>query len=129
MDLNNPAHAGLWNPDELPMTGGTDPYFWDFLTDELMQHYPRLLESSVANDWVGYRAEPRDYMPVLGPTSVDGYVLAIGAGGNGVIEGPTIGRDLARYIMTGATSFFIDRLPLSRFGDGVNVERMHKVTW
>ena len=56
------------NPDDLPMTGGTDPYFWDFLTEELMQHYPRLLESSVANDWVGYRAEPRDYMPVLGPT-------------------------------------------------------------
>jgi len=42
MDLNDPEHAGVWDPDELPMTGGTDPYFWDFLTEELMQHYPRL---------------------------------------------------------------------------------------
>jgi sarcosine oxidase, subunit beta len=40
MDLNDPMHAGVWNPDELPMTGGTDPYFWDFLTEELMEHYP-----------------------------------------------------------------------------------------
>lgn len=129
MDLNNPQHAGLWNPDELPMTGGTDPYFWDFLTDELLQHYPRLLESSVDNDWVGYRAEPRDYMPVLGPSPVEDYVLAIGAGGNGVIEGPTIGRDIARYVMTGEKSFFVDRLPLSRFDDPSKLEKFNKVTW
>jgi len=129
MDLNNPEHAGVWNPDELPMTGGTDPYFWDFLTDELMEHYPRLLESSVANDWVGYRAEPKDFMPVLGETPVEGYILAIGAGGNGVIEGPTIGRDIARLIMTGEKSFFVDKLPLSRFEDVENLEKHHKVTW
>ncbi len=129
MDLNNPQHAGLWNPDELPMTGGTDPYFWDFLTEELMQHYPRLLESSVDNDWVGYRAEPRDYMPVLGKSPVDDYVLAIGAGGNGVIEGPTIGRDLARYIMNGDVSYFMSRLPLSRFDNPSRLEKFNKVTW
>lgn len=129
MDLNNPAHAGVWNPDELPMTGGTDPYFWDFLTNELMQHYPRLLESSRRQRLGRLPGGPRDYMPVLGPTPVDGYVLAVGAGGNGVIEGPTIGSDLARYIMHGETSFFINRLPLSRFGEGVVVEKMHKVTW
>ena len=129
MDLNNPDHAGVWNPDELPMTGGTDPYFWDFLTEELFQHYPRLLESSVVNDWVGYRAEPRDYMPILGESPVEGYVLAIGAGGNGVIEGPTIGRDIARYIMTGEKAWFIEKLPLSRFDGDKEVEQHHKVTW
>ena len=129
MDLNNPQHAGLWNPDDLPMTGGTDPYFWDFLTEELMQHYPRLLESSVDNDWVGYRAEPRDYMPVLGKSPVDDYVLAIGAGGNGVIEGPTIGRDIARYIMNGDISYFMSRLPLSRFDNPAKLEKFNKVTW
>ena len=71
MDLNNPDHAGVWNPDELPMTGGTDPYFWDFLTEELFEHYPRLLESSVTNDWLGYRAEPPDFLPILGETPVE----------------------------------------------------------
>ena len=115
MDLNDPMHAGIWNPDDLAMTGGTDPYFWDFLTEELMQHYPRLLESSIVNDWVGYRAEPPDFLPVLGDTPVNGYVLASGAGGNGVIEAPTIGRDVARFVMTGEKSWYLERLPYSRF--------------
>jgi glycine/D-amino acid oxidase-like deaminating enzyme len=117
MDLSDPVHAGIWNPDELPMTGGTDPYFWDFLTEELMEHYPRLLDSSMSNDWVGYRAEPPDFMPILGETPIDGYMLAVGAGGNGVIEAPTIGRDMAQFIMTGEKSWFVKKLPLSRFDD------------
>ncbi len=120
MDLNNPEHAGIWDPDKLPMTGGTDPYFWDFLTDELMESYPRLLESSVTNDWVGYRAEPPDFLPILGDTPVEGYMLAIGAGGNGVIEAPTIGRDMAKFIMTGEKNWYVNRLPLSRFDDMSN---------
>ena len=37
--------------------------------------FPRLLESSIANEWVGYRAEPPDFLPVLGETPVEGYVL------------------------------------------------------
>ena len=100
-----------------PMTGGTDPYFWDFLTEELMNVYPRLLDSSIANEWVGYRAEPPDFLPVLGETPVEGYMLAAGAGGNGVIEAPTIGRDLARFIMTGEKSWYLERLPFARFKD------------
>lgn len=115
MDLNDPEHAGFWDPDLLPLTGHTDAYFWDFLTEQLMEEYPRLLDSAIVNDWVGYRAEPPDFLPVLGPTPVEGYILASGAGGNGVIEGPTIGRDLADYVMTGKVSWYIDRLPLSRF--------------
>ena len=117
MDLSDPAHAGVWDPDELPMTGGTDAYFWDFLTQELLDVYPRLLESAIENDWVGYRSEPPDFLPILGETSVEGYVLAVGAGGNGVIEAPTIGRDIARLVMTGESSWYLKRLPLTRFAD------------
>jgi sarcosine oxidase, subunit beta len=115
MDLHDPQHAGIWDPDQLPMTGGTDAYFWDFLTDQLLEHYPRLLESSIVNEWVGYRAEPPDFLPILGETPVPGYLVAAGAGGNGVIEAPTIGRDMARFIMTGEKSWYLERLPLSRF--------------
>jgi glycine/D-amino acid oxidase-like deaminating enzyme len=117
MDLSDETHAGIWDPDDLPMTGGTDAYFWEFLTSELLQVYPRLLESSIGNEWVGYRAEPADFLPILGDTPVDGYMLAAGAGGNGVIEAPTIGRDMARFVMTGEKSWYLERLPLSRFND------------
>jgi sarcosine oxidase subunit beta len=117
MDLSDTTHAGIWDPDELPMSGGTDAYFWEFLTNELLEVYPRLLESSITNEWVGYRAEPADFLPILGNTPVEGYLLAAGAGGNGVIEAPTIGRDMARLVMTGETSWYLERLPLSRFAD------------
>jgi sarcosine oxidase, subunit beta len=117
MDLSDATHAGIWDPDELPMSGGTDAYFWEFLTGELAEVYPRLLESSITNEWVGYRAEPADFLPILGPTPVEGYMLAAGAGGNGVIEAPTIGRDLARLVMTGESSWYLERLPVSRFDD------------
>jgi glycine/D-amino acid oxidase-like deaminating enzyme len=117
MDLSDTTHAGIWDPDELPMSGGTDAYFWEFLTGELLEVYPRLLESSITTEWVGYRAERADLLPILGATPVEGYMLAAGAGGNGVIEAPTIGRDMARLVMTGETSWYLERLPLSRFDD------------
>ena len=40
MDLSDTTHAGIWDPDDLPMTGGTDAYFWEFLTGELLEVYP-----------------------------------------------------------------------------------------
>jgi len=117
MDLTDPEHAGRWDPDELPLTGGTDPYFWEFLTQELLKDYPRLLESSIVNSWVGFRSETPDFLPIVGDTPVEGYVLAVGVGGNGVIESGTIGRDVARFVMTGEKSWYLERLPLSRFAD------------
>ena len=44
MDLNDPMHAGIWDPDKLTPTGGTDDYFLEFLFGELEQHVPGLLD-------------------------------------------------------------------------------------
>jgi glycine/D-amino acid oxidase-like deaminating enzyme len=74
-----------------------------------------LLDSGVAFSWLGYRAEPPDFLPILGDTPVEGYMLAIGCGGNGVIEGPAVGRDMAKFIATGQKSLLLEWLPLSRF--------------
>jgi len=117
MDLKDPMHAGVWDPDALQPTGGTDDYFLDFLFGELEQYAPRLLNSGLAFSWLGYRAEPPDFLPILGETPVDGYMLAIGCGGNGVIEGPAVGRDMAQFIASGEKSLYLKRLPLSRFED------------
>ena len=115
MDLNDPMHAGIWDPDKLTPTGGTDDYFIDFLFGELEKEAPGLLDCGVANSWLGYRAEPPDFLPILGETPVEGYMLAIGAGGNGVIDAPMIGQDLAMYIAHGQKTLLLERLPLSRF--------------
>jgi sarcosine oxidase subunit beta len=115
MDLNDPMHAGIWDPDKLTPTGGTDEYFLEFLFGELEQHAPGLIDSGVAFSWLGYRAEPPDFLPILGETPIRGFNLAIGCGGNGVIEGPAVGRDMAKFIATGEKSLLLDWLPLSRF--------------
>jgi hypothetical protein len=36
---------------------------------------------------------------------------------------------LAKYIMTGDTSWYLERLPLSRFDDESKLEQHHKVTY
>ena len=115
MDLNDPMHAGIWDPDKLQPTGGTDEYFLEFLFGELERNAPGLLDCGVVSSWLGYRAEPPDFMPILGDTLVDDYILAIGCGGNGVIEAPVIGRDLAKYIATGEKTLLIEHLSLKRF--------------
>jgi glycine/D-amino acid oxidase-like deaminating enzyme len=115
MDLSDPMHAGIWDPDKLKPTGGTDDYFLEFLFGELEEQIPGLVDSGVASSWLGYRAEPPDFVPILGDTSVEGYMLAIGCGGNGVIEAPMIGQDLALYIAYGQKSPLIERFSYSRF--------------
>jgi glycine/D-amino acid oxidase-like deaminating enzyme len=126
MDLSDPMHAGIWDPDQLKPTGGTDEYFEEFLFEQLEQEVPGLLDSGVAFSWLGYRAEPPDFLPLLGETPVEGYLLACGCGGNGVIEGPAIGRDLALLIATGIRTTLLQRLPLSRYADEFDLRAVPK---
>ena len=115
MDLSDPVHAGIWNPDELPLSGGTEQYFLDFLFEQLEQHYPRMLNSGIKNDWVGYRAETPDFLPMVGGSPTKGYFLAVGFGGNGVIDAPAAATDLAKYIVTGQKSALLERWRPERF--------------
>ena len=101
---NNPMHAGQWDPDKLPATGGTDDYFIDFLLDQLEVKVPGIVDSGLVSSWLSYRAEPKDFLPILGETPVEGYILATGYGGNGVIEAPAASRDLAKLIMRGEST-------------------------
>jgi glycine/D-amino acid oxidase-like deaminating enzyme len=126
MDLNDPMHAGIWDPDKLKPTGGTDEYFEEFLFEQLEEHVPGLLESGVSFSWLGYRAEPPDFLPLLGDTPVEGYMLAVGCGGNGVIEGPAVGRDLALYIATGEKTTLLQRLPLDRYAKEFDLRAVKK---
>lgn len=104
MDLNNPMHAGQWDPDKIPALGGTDDYFIEFLFEQLDMRVPGLVDSGLVSSWLSYRAEPKDFLPILGETSVQGYILATGYGGNGIIEAPAASRDLAKFIMRGEST-------------------------
>ena len=114
MDLDNPMHAGQWNPDKLPQVGGTDDYFIEFLFDQMDQYLPELADSGLSSSWLSYRAETRDFLPIIGETPVKNYLLATGYGGNGIIESPAVSRDLAKYIMRGESTLLLEEWSYKR---------------
>lgn len=114
MNLDDPMHAGQWNPDKLPQTGGTDEYFIEFLFDQMDEYIPELADSGQVSSWLSYRAETRDFLPIVGETPLENYLLATGYGGNGVIEAPAVSRDLAKYIMRGESTLLLEEWAFSR---------------
>jgi sarcosine oxidase subunit beta len=114
MNLDDPMHAGQWDPDKIPATGGTDDYFIDFLLDQLEMRVPGIVDSGLVSSWLSYRAEPRDFWPILGKTPIAGYMLATGYGGNGVIEAPAASRDLAKLIMIDEATPLLENWAFSR---------------
>ncbi|MDR3728880.1 MAG: FAD-dependent oxidoreductase, partial [Oscillospiraceae bacterium] len=108
MNLDDPMHAGQWDPDKLPQTGGTDDYFIEFLFEQMDSFVPGLADSGLVSSWLSYRAEPRDFLPIVGETPVKNYLLATGYGGNGVIEAPAVSRDLAKFIMRGESTMLLE---------------------
>ena len=114
MNLDDPMHAGQWNPDQLPQVGGTDDYFIEFLFDQMDTNLPGLVDSGLASSWLSYRAETRDFLPIVGDTQIQNYVLCTGFGGNGVIEAPAVGRDMAKYIMRGESTLLLEEWAYQR---------------
>ena len=114
MNLDDPMHAGQWDPDKLPQTGGTDDYFIEFLFEQMDSFVPGLADSGLVSSWLSYRAEPRDFLPIVGETPVKNYLLATGYGGNGVIEAPAVSRDLAKFIMRGEGTMLLEEWAFKR---------------
>lgn len=114
MNLDDPMHAGQWDPDKLPQTGGTEDYFIEFLFEQMDSFVPGLADSGLVSSWLSYRAEPRDFLPIVGETPVKNYLLATGYGGNGVIEAPAVSRDLAKFIMRGESTMLLEEWAFKR---------------
>jgi glycine/D-amino acid oxidase-like deaminating enzyme len=115
MNFNNPIETGVWNPDGLPLSGGTEEYFFDFITQKLSESLPMLLDAELVNDWLGYRSVTRDKLPLVGESGVEGVLLATGMSGNGVILAPDTGRILTNYIMDDTWDPLLDKFNPKRF--------------
>jgi len=115
MSASKSEDSGIFDPDALPLSGGTDQNFLEFLTNEFLHNVPSWADSAVTNDYLAYRMETVDYLPVVGPSKVPGFVLAVGAGGNGVLLAPTIGRSIARLVALGSEDEFLRRFRYTRF--------------
>jgi glycine oxidase len=81
---------------------------WDVL--------PGIEELPIEETWVGHRPTSLDDAPILGPTPVEGLVLATGHHRNGILLAPVTADAVSRYILTGELDESIQRFGLDRFG-------------
>jgi glycine oxidase len=76
---------------------------------------PALEESAVAEFWAGLRPASADGLPILGPTELDGYWVALGHFRNGILLAPITAEILSSWIVGGKPSRPVDALLPSRF--------------
>jgi glycine oxidase len=62
---------------------------------------PGIEELAVAETWVGFRPGSRDDAPMLGPSGVDGLVVATGHHRNGILLAPVTAEAISAYVLTG----------------------------
>lgn len=79
---------------------------------------PGIEELAIEETWVGFRPGSRDDAPVLGPTPVDGLVLATGHHRNGILLTPVTVDAVSRLVLDGTVPDTIAGFGLDRFATG-----------
>ncbi|MFQ5773332.1 MAG: glycine oxidase ThiO [Kiloniellaceae bacterium] len=79
---------------------------------------PAIEELPVDETWVGFRPTSRDDAPILGPTPVEGLVLATGHHRNGILLAPVTAEAVGGFVLTG--ELMADAVPfrIERFARG-----------
>jgi glycine oxidase len=62
---------------------------------------PGIEELPIAETWVGFRPGSRDDSPMLGPSGIDGLVIATGHHRNGILLAPLTAKVISAYVLTG----------------------------
>ena len=62
---------------------------------------PAIEELPIAETWVGFRPGSRDDAPMLGPSGIDGLVIATGHHRNGILLTPVTAAVISAYILSG----------------------------
>ncbi len=62
---------------------------------------PTIEELPIAETWVGFRPGSRDDAPMLGPSGIDGLIVATGHHRNGILLTPVSAAVISAYILSG----------------------------
>jgi glycine oxidase len=80
---------------------------------------PAIEELAIAETWVGFRPGSRDDAPMLGPSGIDGLVVATGHHRNGILLTPISAATMSTYILTGKLPEMARPFSPERFASGV----------
>ena len=89
---------------------------------------PPVVDLPLEEVWAGLRPGSRDDAPILGPTPIEGLIMATGHFRNGILLTPITAEVITKYILSGelpdiAKPFTIDRFIEGGSGAGVNHHR------
>jgi glycine oxidase len=86
---------------------------------ELTRHawatLPGIYDLPVIETWTGFRPTSRDDAPILGPTEVDGLIMATGHHRNGILLAPLTAHAISHLVLTGEMMESIKPFTLRRF--------------
>ncbi|MBI3514636.1 MAG: glycine oxidase ThiO [Proteobacteria bacterium] len=85
------------------------------LLDGAWRAVPALEELAIDEMWAGFRPGSRDDAPILGPSGIDGLVLATGHHRNGILLTPITADGIRDYVLTGALPEVLQPFGLARF--------------
>ena len=83
---------------------------------------PTIEELPVDEMWVGFRPGSRDDAPLLGPSPVEGLVLATGHHRNGILLTPVTADAVSRFILSGEVDEAIRPFAIDRFAASAKEE-------
>jgi glycine oxidase len=76
---------------------------------------PELAQASVVETWSGLRPDTPDHLPSLGPTDVEGLLIATGHYRNGILLAPITAKLLREWVMEGRTAMAVEAFSPMRF--------------
>ncbi len=85
------------------------------LLEGVWRAVPGVEELPIDEMWVGFRPGSRDDAPMLGPSEVEGLVLATGHHRNGILLTPVTADAVSRFILTGEVDEAIRPFGIGRF--------------
>ncbi len=119
---------GMADPADGP--GFREAVNWDFLpavVERAIERLPLLERTNIRAGWAGMYEDTPDKHPVLGRTDVDGFVIAAGFSGHGLMHAPATG-ELIADVVTGATpALDLHPLRLSRFREAEQVREFNVI--
>jgi glycine oxidase len=82
---------------------------------------PRLADAEIVETWCGLRPDTPDHLPVLGPTEVEGLLIATGHYRNGILLTPITAKLIGDWIAGTQTILDCDAFSPMRFADAAKI--------
>jgi glycine oxidase len=100
-------HAGF---DKRVTAGGNEK-----ILSAAIELAPGLADARIEETWAGLRPDSPDHLPILGPTDIDGLLMATGHFRSGILLTPITARLIREWITEQSVSVDWDRFSPLRF--------------